>query len=277
VAIEPRGGWLPGETYDVVIDGDVTDAAGNPVHRTLARVRAPTELGQGSAAISYAWAELDRDNAIGGSYAVERRPSASASFAFHGPSVTWITAKGPGMGEAAVSIDGRHVGTVDLRSKGSSFGVTERFDGLGWGRHVITITVLGRGRGEAPVIVDGFRSASGLSATPTLRETWATRDVDGERAAASAISGASAEVTFVGTGLVWHTVAGPEHGRAAIWVDGDYLRTEDTGGDVHVGISSAVRDLAFGEHTVRIVVLGSSAASEGDTAAVAVDGFSVLG
>jgi GH25 family lysozyme M1 (1,4-beta-N-acetylmuramidase) len=275
VTLIPIDDFVPGETYEVIVR-DVSDAAGNAVGRTVSPLNAPTELEQGSAAIRYSWAQVDRDNATGGSYAVERRPRATATFGFRGPTVTWLTAKGLGMGVASVAIDGQRQGTFDLRSRASAFGVGERFDGLGPGAHEITITVLGGGGGEAPVIVDGFRLAHGVVPSPTLETTWATRDTDGARTAASAITGASAELTFRGTGLVWHTIAGPEHGRAAIWVDDSYVRTYDTGSSTHVADATAIRGLDDGLHTVRIVVLGSAAASDGDTAAVAVDGFTVL-
>jgi lysozyme len=275
VALTPVDDFVPGETYDVVVDG-LRDAAGNAVERTLTRVDAPTEVEQGSVAVTYTWAEVDRDNAAGGSYAVERRPGATATFTFRGPSITWITAKGLGMGEASVSIDGQREGVFDLRSRASAFGVNERFDGLGPGAHEISIRVLGRDGDEAPVIVDGFRLRHGLVPSPTLDARWATRESDGERAAASAIAGASAELTFRGTGLVWHTISGPEHGRAAIWVDGAYVRTYDTGSMTHVADATVIRGLDDGVHTVRIVVLGSAVASDGETAAIAVDGFTVV-
>jgi lysozyme len=279
VVAQPVRPLLPGERYDLVLGGNVSDVAGNAMARIVTTFRGPTELEQGSPAITFDWASVDRDNALGGSYAVERRPGATATFAFRGPTVTWLTAKGPGMGLAAVSIDGVRIGTVDLGSRGSSFGVPYRYSGLGWGRHELTIEVLGRGErhpSEAPVIVDGFRVRHGLVASPALAATWAVRDVDGGRSAASAISGASASVTFLGTGLRWRTVRGPEHGRAAIWVDGRLLRTEDTGSKHRDDDAISIRGLSRGVHTVEIVVLGADAASAGDTAAVTIDGFDVI-
>jgi hypothetical protein len=98
----------------------------------------------------------------------------------------------------------------------------------------------------------------------------------GGRVAASAEAGADAEFTFRGTGVVWNTVRGPNHGIAQIWVDGRFVRTVDTYARVRtVGIAPRVTGLERGIHTVRIVVLGESR-EEATGSVVAVDGFSVL-
>lgn len=98
----------------------------------------------------------------------------------------------------------------------------------------------------------------------------------GGRVAASGEAGADAEFTFSGTGVVWNTVQGPNHGLAQIWVDGRFVRTVDTYARVRrVGIAPRVTGLERGIHTVRIVVLGESR-EEATGSVVAVDGFSVL-
>jgi lysozyme len=98
----------------------------------------------------------------------------------------------------------------------------------------------------------------------------------GGRVAASGEAGADAEFTFRGTGVVWDTVRGPNHGLAQIWVDGRYVRTVDTYARVRTaGIAPRVTGLERGIHTVRIVVLGESREESSGTI-VAVDGFSVL-
>jgi GH25 family lysozyme M1 (1,4-beta-N-acetylmuramidase) len=98
----------------------------------------------------------------------------------------------------------------------------------------------------------------------------------GGRVAASAEVGADAEFTFRGTGVVWNTVRGPNHGIAQVWVDGRFVRTVDTYARVRTaGIAPRVTGLERGIHTVRIVVLGESR-EEATGTVVAVDGFSVL-
>jgi GH25 family lysozyme M1 (1,4-beta-N-acetylmuramidase) len=98
----------------------------------------------------------------------------------------------------------------------------------------------------------------------------------GGRVAASDEAGADAEFTFRGTGVVWNTVRGPNHGIAQIWVDGRFVRTVDTYARVRTaGMAPRVTGLEWGIHTVRIVVLGESR-GEATGSVVAVDGFSVL-
>lgn len=98
----------------------------------------------------------------------------------------------------------------------------------------------------------------------------------GGRVAASDEAGADAEFTFRGTGVVWNTVRGPNHGIAQIWVDGRFVRTVDTYARVRMaGIAPRVTGLERGIHTVRIVVLGESR-EEATGSVVAIDGFSVL-
>jgi GH25 family lysozyme M1 (1,4-beta-N-acetylmuramidase) len=97
----------------------------------------------------------------------------------------------------------------------------------------------------------------------------------GGRVAASGEAGANAEFTFRGTGVVWNTVGGPNHGIAQIWVDGRFVRSVDTYARVRTaGIAQRVTGLEWGIHTVRIVVLGD-ARKEATGSIVAVDGFSV--
>lgn len=102
------------------------------------------------------------------------------------------------------------------------------------------------------------------------------RDRPGGRVLASGAAGASAQFRFTGTGVVWRTVNGPNHGLAAIWVDGRYVRTVDTfSEDRTAGVSHRVSGLETGLHTLRIVVLGK-ARSQASGTSVAVDGFRVM-
>lgn len=279
VELLPVEPLVPGEVYDLVVDDTVTDLSGNALERTVDAVAAPVEFSQGSAAIDYRWAEVARDNAFGGTYAVERRPGATATFAFRGSSITLVTAKGPDLGRVAVRVDGVSFGELDLHAERPAFGVTDRFDGLGAGPHAIELTVRGRGSRhpeEAAVVIDAFRTSRGLVADPVLETTWAVRSDGVDRRASSALAGASAEVGFFGTGILWHTIAGPEHGRAALWVDGAFVRSYDAGAAARGERLERVDGLPVGRHTLRIVVLGPAAATLGGDTAVSVDGFSIL-
>ena len=278
VELDPATPFVAGERYRVVLHTGITDLSGNALERTVGDVDAPTVLEQGSAAITYAWADVDRDNAAGGSYLVENRPGATASFSFWGPSVTWVTAKGPEMGRAALSVDGTPIGDVDLRGEASAFGVEVPVDELGPGEHTLSIEVLGRGDkhpDDAPIVIDGFRTEHGLDASPGVATRWSVRDDGAARLAAASRGGASAQVSFRGTGIVWQTAVGPSHGHAAIYVDGAYDRTVDTRASMPHPHNVRIAGLTAGVHTVRIVVLPTDDDASID-GAVSVDGFTVL-
>jgi hypothetical protein len=73
------------------------------------------------------------------------------------------------------------------------------------------------------------------------------------------VNGARADVRFRGTGAVWSTVTGPNHGLAAIWIDGKLERVVDTYSARRVdGVRHRVTGLSPGLHTIRIEVLGRS-------------------
>jgi hypothetical protein len=102
------------------------------------------------------------------------------------------------------------------------------------------------------------------------------RERSGGRVMTSGVTEASARFTFSGSGVVWRTVSGPNHGLAAIWVDDRYVRTVDTFAEGRAGgILHRVRGLEPGLHTVRIVVLGRAHPQASGTS-VAIDGFRVL-
>jgi alpha-L-fucosidase 2 len=102
------------------------------------------------------------------------------------------------------------------------------------------------------------------------------RDGRDGRVAGSDLSGASAEVRFRGTGVVWTTVTGPNHGLAAIWIDGQVERIVDTYSRRRVdGVRHRVTGLAPGLHTIQIEVLGRSD-PRATGRVVSVDGFAVV-
>ena len=96
------------------------------------------------------------------------------------------------------------------------------------------------------------------------------------RLAAASMSGASAEVAFSGTGIVWHTAVGPAHGTAALFVDGAFERTVDTRASVPRVRDVRVGGLQSGVHTLRIVVLPTAEGTPTE-GSVSIDGFTVLG
>jgi GH25 family lysozyme M1 (1,4-beta-N-acetylmuramidase) len=276
-----------GETYEAVVNPAiapvlVVDRSGNPVSTVTQGFGTPTEVEEDSPAISYAWRRVSNAGAKGGSYAVEHRAGATASFAFAGGSVTLFTAVGPNRGKARVSIDGSAKGTFDQYAARPAFGVTRSFDGLGPGEHSITVRVLGRARGRATdtqVVADAFRAGGELVSNPDLDATWGVVErgsASGGSLGSSDLARSSAEVTFRGTGIDWFTARGPDQGRAEVYVDGLLVRTVDNyATSPTFGVARSIGDLADGVHTLRIVVL-ATARPAATGALVSVDRFSIV-
>jgi hypothetical protein len=63
--------------------------------------------------------------------------------AFEGAEITWVYTKAYNRGLAEVRIDGLRKGVVDLYSKEPVWQARSSFGGLGEGRHVIEVRVLG--------------------------------------------------------------------------------------------------------------------------------------
>jgi GH25 family lysozyme M1 (1,4-beta-N-acetylmuramidase) len=251
---------VPGETYEAVVNPSVVstairDRSGNLASTATATFPAATTVAATDRAVRGAWPTVERPDAVGGAYAVERSPGASASFAFTGPSVTWYTATGPSAGRAAVSIDGTRVGAFDLGASRTTWAVPHRFTGLEPGRHVITIEALPSPDPDARVVVDAFGVQGTVARNPHLVAAWASS----RRTVRSDMAGASLALTFRGTGVDWVSVRGPNQGRAAILVDGERVRSVDGYAPAREpGVVERVSDLEPGVHTVRIEVLGTS-------------------
>jgi GH25 family lysozyme M1 (1,4-beta-N-acetylmuramidase) len=282
VFVQPVSPLIPGETYEAVVNPGVAtvlvvDRAGNPAPTTTQSFATPTDVEQDDAAVSYFWRVVRKPDAFDGSFVVERRAGAAASYEFRGRRVVWYTATGPSKGKAVVWIDGEPVGTFDQYAERSAFRVPRTFDGLERGLHEITIRVLGRGRPSATgteVVVDAFEAGGDLVKRPVLDAAWG-RFGPGGQAWASDLAGASAELTFRGTGVDWFTVRGPDQGRAEIWVDGTLLiRVDNFAAEPMTDVVHSVTGLADGIHSIRIVVLGT-ARPAATAELVSVDRFSV--
>jgi lysozyme len=285
--LQPLEPLVLGETYEAVVNPaiapvSVVDRSGNPAATTTQGFATPTQAEEDSPAISYGWRTVSKANAHGGSYTVEHRAGATASFMFSGTSITWYTATGPAHGKAAVSINGASLGTFDQYAARPGFKVARRFDGLGPGAHTITIRVRGRGRSRATdtlVAVDAFRFGARLVANPDLRTTWGSVDqgpASGGALSSSDLARSSAELTFRGTGIDWFTYRGPDQGRAEVYLDGLLVRTVDNFAAAPTfGVARSFTGLTDGVHTLRIVVL-ADARPAADGTLVSVDRFSVV-
>lgn len=259
--------------------GAIHDRARNPVAPVAVPFVSPTEVEEGSGALTYAWRSARAQGASDGTYLVERQAGATLAFRFTGPVVRWITVTGPQFGRAEVLIDGILRGEVDLSGDEQTFGVQRVYRGLGPGEHEIVIRVTGERGADSDashVAVDGFRVGRVAHPTPEVRMTWGTladASASSGAAAVSGIAGSRVTFDFSGSRFVWHTFVGPSEGQAKVFVDGVLVRTVSNLARA-LGRKAWVFDgLAPGQHTVSIVVVGKGEAGSTGTR-IAIDGFS---
>ncbi|HSJ52018.1 MAG TPA: glycoside hydrolase family 25 protein [Actinomycetota bacterium] len=110
----------------------------------------------------------------------------------------------------------------------------------------------------------------------SVTAAWATvadRRAVGRSYLVERSAGATASFSFVGRSVTWVTVAGPDQGRAAVWIDGvrrgafDQHSTRPS-----FGVERTFGGLARGPHTIAIRVLGTASPGATDTKVV-VDAF----
>jgi lysozyme len=153
VVITPRRPLIPGEHYRVVVNPPtaahrVTDRAGNLTPSIMRAFVAPTQLEQGSTAITYrrpgAWTVLPAREGRNGRVAGSDVTGARADVRFRGTEAVWTTVTGPNHGLAAIWIDGKLDRVVDTYSRRRLDGVRHRVTALSPGLHTMRIQVLGR-------------------------------------------------------------------------------------------------------------------------------------
>ncbi len=135
-----------------------TDGAGNTSAFSLGRpfrVRATQESGAG---VTYAkqWQTVASSDAASGSLAFSRVAGARATFTFSGYAVSWVAARGPNRGSAAVYVDGHLARRISLHAttpQARSIVFAKRWAGNG--THTLEIVNLGTA-GHSRVDVDAF-------------------------------------------------------------------------------------------------------------------------
>jgi len=245
----------------------IEDRAGNALTEVDGGFITPPGVEQDSQGIAYAWRDQRSRRALGGSYEVEHLTGARYVFPFDGRSITWYTVAGPAQGQAEVFVDGRSQGVFDQYAPRQTFAVARRFSGLPAGGHTLVVQALGRAARaavDAQVAIDGFDVGGTLVREPAPAMRWRTADVAGASGGTVAVTdvpGASASFTLHGTGVRWTTVRGPSQGRAAIYVDGELVRTVDNYAETPTpNVVRTVDGLIIGVHTVQIVALGDARA-----------------
>jgi subtilisin family serine protease len=101
---------------------------------------------------------------------------------------------------------------------------------------------------------------------------WAVAPAWGGAVRYAKTAGASATIRFTGRGIGWVSTMSPYRGRANVYVDGVFIRTIDlrAGASRYKQVVFA-RELAYGTHSLRIVVAGTSGRPQVD-----LDGFVIL-
>jgi GH25 family lysozyme M1 (1,4-beta-N-acetylmuramidase) len=258
-------------TCDVAVNGPTVVGA---------QFDATTQLPEDGSGTSFTWAPKTDSRAFGHSYRFEHRAGASTTFAFQGGTVRLYTVDGPTMGKASISIDGTEKTTINGYAAALRFGVEHRFDQLGAGDHTITIAATGTAGPRATgtrVGLDAIRWGGTLQPSPhAASSTWsavADGAANGGAYVVSDVAGASASLSFTGTGVTWIAARGPGMGRAEIWVDGTLVRSVDLySASPTFGVQRSVTGLTDAPHRVTVVVEGTHrAAATGSS--VAVDGW----
>lgn len=229
------------------------------------------------------WRGVRDSRASGGTYRLSNTTNDDLMCKFIGPSIKWITRKGPEMGKARVTIDGKKFYSIDLYSVMPSWQSQQSYTRLGTGSHTLVITVLGTRNLAATgsfVAVDAF-----IAGTATIQEKspliqfgdWkhsAATGPSGGSYRSNQFVGSSTGFSFTGGAIDWLTAQGPTFGRADVYIDGLKrgptvdLYSQYSRWKVAVPFSG----LGEGVHTIEVRPLGSKRAASRGTKVV-LDGF----
>jgi hypothetical protein len=293
--LQPSSALIPGERYQVFVNlsgaPKVTDGLGNDVLFASRAFRASLTETFSSAAADYTWRVVKPTGTpgpLGGTYAQHHLAKASASFAFKGPQVTWITVSGPDQGMANVYIDGTPVATaLDHYAPTRTYNVRETFSGLSAGNHVLRIEPTGT---KSAAATDAFVAVDGMQVgdttadpTPPVTYRWQPDSAFDSMlgyvrsdlgAVGTTAAATTATFTFRGPAVVWHTVTGPSMGWARVTVDGVNQGVVDNYDPVGGVIDRTFGGFADAVHTMVITVLGTKQAASSGTF-VAIKGWDV--
>lgn len=244
-----------------------------------------------SIAYGVGWMAGDPSRAFTGGTATHSAiAGAQATLSFTGTSVTWISAKGPQLGIASVSLDGAAPVQVD------TYASTEQIQaavftasGLADTGHTLTIQASGTQNAASAgnvIVIDGFEvTAPGVrvqEVNPAISYSAGWIPDNRDKAYSEGISaesnttGAQASFSFVGTGVRWVSARGPQTGKALVLLDGVQVADIDTfaltEGPQHTNF--AITGLARTTHTLTIQITGKNPAAT--NAWVLIDAFDVV-
>jgi GH25 family lysozyme M1 (1,4-beta-N-acetylmuramidase) len=273
-----------GQSYVAVADpagssSKIVDRAHNELPTTTASFRASTDVTESAAGVAFLWGLREDPRAVGGAYLFERRPGATATFSFSGPTVTLSTIAGPVFGRARIEIDGASRTRLD-RHRSSFAVVPKTFTHLGRGNHMLTVVTLPSGPGEPTGTgIDAIGDAHGTRRSPAMmRGTWGTAaaaGAHGGRYAESGVASATTAIRFRGTAISFRTITGPGFGKAQVWIDGSRVGRPDLSAPVVTyDVLRTFDELADRVHTIKVVAVGAPG-RHGKGTNVAIDGWLV--
>ena len=229
------------------------------------------------------WAVIPDTSAHGGSYTTERQPTAQATYGFTGTGITWYTVTGPDQGIADVYIDDvLTLAAVNNYSPARAYNVARTISGLAAGAHTFKIVVKGTTGSSAAtdssVSVDALLVDGGaLVTTPALAYVWSAVSLpaaSGGRYVVSDVTGASASLTFRGTGITVWFVRSPDAGQVTSSMGTTNYSAFDLYNSTTGVFGLTYSGLADGTHTLTLRVAPSKNPSSAGTK-VAIDGWAV--
>lgn len=162
---------LPGATANNGVDANDYLIGGSPLIVTETLRADLRTVEESSPLIGYAgaWETVSTTGPSGGAVRRTGSPGLGAAVEFEGPTITWVTSKGPDRGVVRVDVDGAPQGTIDLYSPTTVWNVPLTFGDFSQGSHRMVLTVIGQ-RNPASigsfVDVDQFAASSLRAALP---------------------------------------------------------------------------------------------------------------
>jgi alpha-tubulin suppressor-like RCC1 family protein len=263
VLLQPRQPLLPGETYVVEVNPpgvSPVESGGDALDNTTDEVRGPTVVDDALLTGRAFWARQRDRRAAEKSYLQERTPGATATYPFRGKRLTLLTTKGPRFGRVRVQVDGQPGQRFDLYAKRMRHKVPLKVGVAGRGQHVATVTVLGTKRPRATdtyVAIDAVALKRRIERSPVLAATWGTTPSPGalgDSVSRSRTPRAGLDVPFVGTGVSWTSLTGPDQGRVRVLIDGVPQGSWDNSAPDPGSAAQTVDGLSDGLHTLRLIV-----------------------
>jgi hypothetical protein len=283
VRFTPATPLIPGETYSMVLDQAIHDAASNHLTTTYFAVRTDTNIENDSPALHEAWDTDARSVASGGRVITSNALGSHADWSFSataGQVARLFGVRLPDGGSADVYLDGVKQRTASFFATTPTRAKVYQSDPLAAGPHVLSIRPLGThpaGSTDSWVSIDSVQLGTKQFEEKVLVQSF-------KRVALSNASGGTFDTVgyasdsdgspayqakVVGTGIEIHALKSPGSGKARILIDGTLRST------VNLNAATVTADvLVFavnfpdGQHTIRIEPVGTAT---GKKSAVGID------